>query len=86
MAVQRWRIDGFQGDRQTLPSRHVLAGENEVRELLRRLAARHLTDDEVIEAMFGSRKDFEITMNTGGQEYGLMTTGTDYFYTASVEP
>ena len=62
--MQRWRIEGFRGDTETL-SRHVTGAEKKVRVLLERLAARHLTEDEVIEATLGSRNDLLITKDAG---------------------
>lgn len=81
--MQAWIIEGFRGSEPTGLSRRITGGEKRVRTLLERLAARHLTDDEVIDATFGSRTDLEITKNVGGQ--GLMTTGTDFHYLASIE-
>lgn len=83
--MRRWRIEGFQGVSETIRSRQVTGGERQVRELLQRLVACHLTEDEVIEATFGSRKYFEITKDAGVGRYALMTTGKDYHYIASVD-
>jgi hypothetical protein len=83
--MQAWRIEGFRGDRPTGLSFRVTAGENQIRTLLERLCAHHLTEDEVIDATFGSRNDFEITKNSGALKYGLMTVGSDYHYAASIE-
>jgi hypothetical protein len=62
--MQTWTIVGFHGGHPTGLSRRVRAGENQIRTLLERLSARHLNDDEVIDATCGARKDFEILKNT----------------------
>jgi hypothetical protein len=58
--MQIWRVEGFRGDNPTGLSRQITGGAKQVRVLLERLAARHLTEDEVIEATFGNRHDLAI--------------------------
>jgi hypothetical protein len=50
--MQKWIIEGFRGGSPTGLSRRTTGAENQVRVLLQRLAARHLTDEEVIDATF----------------------------------
>lgn len=59
------------------------AAKKKVRTLLERLAARHLTDDEVTEATFGMRTDLEIQWDYKAKT--LSTTGTDHHYVARLE-
>jgi hypothetical protein len=81
--VPKWLIEGFQGGHPTGFSREVAGRENRVTLLLKRLAARHLTDNEIIDATFGSRKDLEIHRDKRLREPRmLMTTGTDHHYVA----
>jgi hypothetical protein len=79
-----WRVEGFRGDKPTGMSRQITAGEKQIRVLLERLAARHLTEDEVIEATFGNRSDLHIHQDSGARRLTLMTTGADYHWVASV--
>ncbi len=82
-----WVIEGFRGESPTGFSRRETASENRVKRLLERLAARHLTDDEITEATLGSRQDFEINRDKRlGNPVILMTTGTDYYYVAKEIP
>jgi hypothetical protein len=82
--MAKWLIEGFQGGHPTGFSREVAGQEKRVTLLLERLAARHLTDDEIIDATFGSREDLEIHRDKRlGQPTILTTTGTDHHYVAS---
>ena len=83
--MQKWIIEGFRGGSPTGLSRQITGAENQVRVLLQRLAARHLTDEEVIDATFGTRHDLEITTNSNSKLYSLMTTGTDCHYIATID-
>ena len=63
--------------------------ESEVETMLQRLQARHLTDCEVVGASLrkgvaGYRHDLEIHRDRRGS-FALMTTGTAFHYTATVE-
>ena len=81
--MPKWLIEGFQGGHPTGFSLEVAGHENRVTLLLERLAARHLTGNEVIDATFGSRKDLEIHRDKRlGEPTMLMTTGTDHHYVA----
>jgi hypothetical protein len=84
-SVQKWIIEGFRGGNPTGLSRQLTGGENQVRVLLQRLAARHLTDEEVIDATFGTRHDLEISNNSGSKLYSLMTNGPDCHYIATID-
>jgi len=80
--MPKWLIEAFQGGHPTF-SLEVAGHENRVTRLLERLAARHLTDNEIIDATFGSRKDLEIQRDKRlGVPTMLMTTGTDHHYVA----
>jgi len=83
--VQKWIIEGFRGGSRTGLSRQLTGGENQVRVLLQRLAARHLTDEEVIDATFGTRHDLEIANNLASKLYSLKTNGTDCHYIATID-
>ena len=81
--MTKWTIEGFQSDAYTGFSRHVSGSEKRIRLLLERLAARHLTDDEITDATFGSRADLEIhRVKHIGQPTKLTTRGTNYYYVA----
>jgi hypothetical protein len=81
--MANWLIEGFQGGDPTGFSRQLTGGETQVTLLLERLAARHLTDDEITDATFGARKDLEVHRDKRlGQPTMLMTMGTDYHYVA----
>ena len=81
--MPKWLIEGFQGGHFTGLSQEVTGHDSRVTLLLERLAARHLTDNEIIEATFGSRKDLEIHRDKRlGEPTMLMTTGSDHHYVA----
>jgi hypothetical protein len=85
--MTEWVIEGFRGESPTGFSRRETGSENRVELLLERLAARHLTDDEITEATLGARKDFEIHQDKRlGNPVILTTTGTDYYYVAKEVP
>jgi len=80
----RWRVEGFQSDKPTGFSREETAMEREIKLLLQRLAARHLTDDEITDATLGSASYFEINREKHrGEPTLLSTTGTDHHYLAT---
>jgi hypothetical protein len=83
--MQKWIIEGFRGGSPTGLSRQLTGAENQVRVLLQRLAARHLTDEEVVDATFGTRHDLEISNDAGSKLYSLKTMGTDCHYTATID-
>jgi hypothetical protein len=83
--VQKWIIEGFRGGSPSGLSRQITGGENQVVVLLQRLAARHLTDDEIIDATFGTRHDLEVLKNTDSKLYSLMTNSTDWHYVATID-
>ncbi len=86
-----WKIRGYDGLRLVV-EREIPQGslsEAEVKTMLQRLQARHLTDGEVVGASLrqgtaGYRHDFEINRNQGGS-FALMTTGSGMHYTATSE-
>jgi hypothetical protein len=86
--VRFWRITGYSGIQvefeRTMPYRAF--SERAMIELLRRLASRHLTVDEVISSSLRNAREghLDVRRNTGGR-YALMTTGTGYHYTATVD-
>ena len=62
--------------------------DDQVKEVLRRLASRHLVADEVVASSLprsatGGRSDLEI-LPVGGKKHGFMTNGNPY-YVAIVE-
>ena len=88
---QFWMITGYDGD-QTVYERRIRLGsisEAGMITLLKRLAARHLDEDEIVESSLrknakGPPSHLEVRKNTGGK-YGLMTMGTGHHYTAMIE-
>jgi hypothetical protein len=81
--VPKWLIEGFRSGDPTDFSREVTGHEKRVMLLLERLAARHLSDNEIVEATFGSRKDLEIHRDKRlGEPTMLMTAGSDHHYLA----
>lgn len=79
----RWTIEGFQSDKATGFSRKETATEREITLLLQRLAARHLTDDEITDATLRSSTYFEINREKHpGKPMQFSTTGTDHYYVA----
>ena len=58
---------------------------NQMTCVLERLAARHLTDDEIVDATLGkSGTHFDINRDKRrGEPRQLSTTGTDYHYVAT---
>jgi hypothetical protein len=83
--MTKWMIEGFRGNESTGFVRQVISGESKATLLLERLACRHLTDEEVIEATFGGRADLGVQRDKRpGVPLILTTTGTDYHYVARV--
>jgi hypothetical protein len=81
--MPKWTIEGFQGRYPTGFSQEVDGPEKRVTLLLERLAARHLTENEILEATFWSRKDLEIHRDKRlAEPTMLMTTGSDHHYVA----
>ena len=91
MVKRVWRIVGSDSMKETF-SRSVPAGalsDREVKALLQRLAARHLTDSEVVSASLrknatGHASHLEIIPVGGSKVYGWMTTGSGPHYTATI--
>ena len=87
MSNRVWKIRGFDGMALTF-ERSIPEGslsEAEVKVMLQRLVARHLTDGEVVggslrQGTAGYRHDFEIL-----RARGEMTNGSGMHYTAAVE-
>jgi hypothetical protein len=91
MPTKVWKIRGF--DAATLTFEASIPegslSEKEVVTMLQRLAARHLTDGEVVSGslrhgMAGYRHDFEIERASGGA-FCLTTNGSGAHYTATIE-
>ncbi len=91
MPKQIWKIRGCDGGKRiferTIP--YGCLSDREVTELLKRLASRHLSDDEVVDASLrknakGHISHLEVRPNRGGTP-GLMTTGSGHHYIAVVE-
>ena len=71
-----------------VPVRRSLS-ESEARTMLERLAARHLTEGEIVggslrKGAAGYRHDFEVARSQGGV-FCLMTNGSPAHYTATIE-
>jgi hypothetical protein len=83
MARTKWRIDGHRGLVPTGFSREVVATENQIECVFERLAARHLTEDEIVDATLGSGTHFEIIRDKRpGKPMQLSTRGTGHHYVA----
>ena len=81
--MSKWAIEGFRSGNPTGFSREVDGAESRVKLLLERLAARHLTDDEITDATCGSRTDLKVHKDKQpGKPMVLMTTGSDHHYVA----
>ena len=92
MLEKRWRICGYHSANVIFDRRIPYADltEHQARELLARLASRHLMPDEIIASSLKSgaggraiHLEVQIATPENGS-FGLMTTGNP-FYTASVE-
>jgi hypothetical protein len=90
MARGCWKITGY--DKLTrLFERRVSSAlcEREIKQMLSRLAARELTDDEIVSAslrkgMKGRRTDLDVVKSATPGE-GFWTTGSPRHYTARCE-
>ncbi len=80
--MQRWVIEGYSGSAATGFVQHVTCSESKVKLLLERLAARHLSEEEVVATTLGNGDEFQIRRDPRPGAYVLMTTGSDYFYLA----
>ena len=78
-----WNVEGFHGSSPTGFLWQVTLSDFEMRALLERLAARHLTDDEVTDAILGRRTDLDIQYRA--ERYTLMTAGSDHHYVPKIE-
>lgn len=89
MSKHIWRIAGYDGKDEIFSQSIPDMTAPEVKVLLQRLASRHLTASEVVSAslrngMKGHAPHLEVAY-TGVTQFGLMTTGTDFHYTARRE-
>lgn len=91
MAGRYWKITGYDASR-TAYERMVpesALNEGEVIALLQRLAARHLSDDEVFSSSLRSNTNgFAPHLQVGrnsGEKPALMTAGSSHHYTATIE-
>jgi hypothetical protein len=80
-----WMIKEFRGDKQTGFEAPMSGGEAQVRRILELLQARHLTNDEILDALGGATAHLTISPMRGSPSSGLMTSGTDYYYVATNE-
>jgi hypothetical protein len=81
--MAEWRIRGFEGGRETDLDEIVTGSERQIRTLLERLVARHLTDREIIDTL-QSGVHFDIVRGKRpGEPTQLSTTGTDHHYMAT---
>jgi hypothetical protein len=87
-----WVIRGYEGLEMVF-EREVSLGalsEREVVTLLQRMQARHLTEDEILNASLrrNARRyssNLEVVRESKSGKFSLMTVGTGHWYTASVE-
>ncbi|SMF82961.1 hypothetical protein SAMN06265365_14827 [Tistlia consotensis] len=83
-----WTIKAYGGDEpQWMRSfDEAEMSKEDIAGLLRCLAARHLTDDEVLDSLLPSKQaaHFEL-IPPGGKKFGLMTVGTGRHYVAMLE-
>ena len=88
MVGKHWRIDGSDGTDEIFSCTVSIAlSDGEIKSLLKCLASKHLTCDEIIDAslrrnMKGYRSDLEVKA-IGGKRHGWMTGGSPN-YVASV--
>ncbi len=89
-AKRKYKIMGFDSTtliyERTLPL-HFLS-EHQMEQLLIRLAARHLSPDEIVQASFkknikGRRNDFDFRL-TASDRYGVATIGNPYYMVCTV--
>ena len=80
--THRWTIEGYCGNDATGFMRDVDCGESQVRVLLERLAARHLSDEEVVDSTLGNLGNFDIRRDPRPGPLVLMTSGSEYRYIA----
>ena len=83
--TQRWTIEGYCGGDATGFVRNVDCGESRIRLLLKRLAARHLSDEEIVDATLGSGAELDIRRDPRAAQLVLMTSGSEYYYVARAE-
>ena len=81
--MPKWKVQGYRSAVETGFAREVVGSDRKVRLLLERLAARHLTDDEITDVTFGTRTDLEVHWDHTGKT--LSTTATDFHYVAHLE-
>jgi hypothetical protein len=85
--AQYWVTRGYEGAERTF-ERHIPVGhlsEKEVEMLLKRLAARHLTEDEIVDSSL--RKNaagYAPHLEVHSGRDGMSTIGTDFHYIAVV--
>ncbi|MBJ7319787.1 MAG: hypothetical protein JHC96_13400 [Brevundimonas sp.] len=91
---QFWRIVGYDGLKMTYERKLPFGSlsDGEMVEILRRLQARHLTEDEIVDSSLrknarGRRDHLEVTINKHDVDdrYALMTTNSSWYYVASVD-
>jgi hypothetical protein len=80
--MPKWIVEGFDGGDPTGFSRQVTGGEAKVQLLLQRLAVRHLTEDEIVEATFGERTDLFVHRDKQLGQPTMLTIGSGYHYIA----
>ncbi len=92
MSERNWKITGYDGAK-VLFERFVTEGalsEKQMMELLLRLQAKHLTNEEIISSSLKKRSKgrtdhLEVRRNSRGK-YALMTTGSGWHYAATLIP
>ena len=87
-----WKITGYDGA-QTVWQGEVPFGtmsESEMKALLKRLAAKHLDQDEIVASSLrknakGRMNHLEVCRDIKSKKPLLMTMGTGYHYTATIQ-
>ena len=78
--MRKWRIEGYDGIEPTGFSRLVAARERELIKLLERLAAKYLSEDEIIDATLGTRTDLKVHRDKQRGMPVTLTVGSGVHY------
>jgi uncharacterized ParB-like nuclease family protein len=85
IAMPKWVLQEFRGTAPTGFEFRTTGSEEFIRKMLELLAARHLTNDEILDALFGASNDLNLSPTRRGGREGLMTSGANYFYVVTKE-
>lgn len=85
---EAWLIQGHDGSKQTFTARlSITLSKAEISQLLRCLASRHLTAEEIVASSLRKRSRSYRPLLEVGEDHGKRTTlsvGETYCYTASI--